>query len=108
MSLTVYLLTVLIMSLFCVGLYATLNLVLVSTINEDTNSISEGLPPILRFFAKPILTCVNCYASVWGSVVFWTLYPFEEAYLFYWVMACVSCAYLNGLLRGLYNRFVPE
>lgn len=105
MELSEYLLTVLIMSLVCVGLYTAINLFLVALIDEDTNSISQGLPRSLRFFAKPILTCVNCYASIYGTIVFYYLHGLEYEILGYWAFACLSCAYLNGLLRNVYNRF---
>lgn len=95
------------MTLFCVGLYKFFNFMLLTFTNMDTEDIHYELGDIskgLQILAKPGLTCVSCYASYWGSIVYWYWMPWETESLIPWVFACVTCVFTNGLLNLVYNK----
>lgn len=108
MTLPEFFMVVFAMSLFCVGLYTTISIMLVTFLDEDPHSITEDAPKVLRIIAKPLFTCVNCMASIWGTVVFWYWTPWEKEYIGAWIIACVACAFLNGLLQVIYTRLQQD
>lgn len=52
------------------------------------------------YIAKPIILCHTCFASVWGTAVYLSMWEFD---LVSWAIACVSAAYLNAFGWKLLN-----
>lgn len=50
----------------------------------------------------PLSECPTCMASIYGSIFYWTMYalnkPVFENPVIFWIIFCVSCAYINTLL----------
>lgn len=91
------------MSLTCVGWQVVVS----QLFNHFTGKWPEDFTPkprILYFIYKPLIQCVLCHASIIGSIVYFVHIPFEVSVLPHWVIACVCCAYLNGVLYGAFNK----
>lgn len=58
----------------------------------------------LKLIATPIVRCPVCFASVWGSVIFWGYNGLQSGLIFEWIFCCVGAAFLNALCWGLYER----
>lgn len=100
-----YLINILIISLFCAGLAKS----------TEQGMILEGLYKWLHFrlpewLFLPILGCVYCMASVWGTVLYWLLetkvWGFEIApgTWVMWLVTCVACVFVNGLLYNALKK----
>ena len=77
-------------------------------------SLEQGmiLHPLYRFLdrkiqskwlRKPLFDCVYCFASIWGTTVYWTIqimgkniYGYKP--LVYWIILTFACVYVNGVL----------
>jgi hypothetical protein len=91
------------MALACVGYQITIS----QLVHHFTNKWPEDFHfknEIIRFIAKPLYQCVLCHASVIGTIVFFLFNPLETEYIKYWLIACVVCAWLNGVLYGIFNK----
>lgn len=63
---------------------------------------------------KPIFGCVMCYASFWGSIVYWllTVFVFQHGVtiqtLTAWPLICIMAVGLNGFLYGVFCKYERE
>lgn len=55
----------------------------------------------LRFLLTPLIGCCKCMASVWGVAVYWVLYGITWEGMPYLVLACISASGVNALLLRL-------
>jgi len=99
-------------SLFCLG------------IREITDDIGGriGYPlkeflltkEIPEWILKPVILCVTCMASVWGTIAYFTFIGLDqgcECFLqistyFVWIITCFSVSFLNTLLWALRNKLL--
>jgi hypothetical protein len=102
-------------SLFCLGL------------REVTDEIDQGRIgyPIRRWFidqewiplfiAKPIILCVACMASFWGSIIYWSIVYYQSNNFDFisdpmtyikWIFCCTSASFVNTLFWTIRNRFI--
>ena len=64
-----------------------------------------------EWFLMPVINCIYCYASFWGSLAYWllTLFVFPAGVniqtLIAWPICCVAAVFLNGLLWGLLSKY---
>jgi len=66
---------------------------------------SYETPIISPFISKPLLLCFKCFASIWGSLVFWTMVLFAlrvdfipcDLYVLIpmWILYCFSLVVVN-------------
>jgi hypothetical protein len=86
---------ILFISLFCNGLaLISSEGYLLSGFKEWLNSaIPEESK--LRFIYNPIIGCVVCYASFWGSVIYWILYSPTLLSLALWPFVVTASSALN-------------
>jgi hypothetical protein len=64
---------------------------------------------IPEWISKPLILCVSCYSSFYGSLIFWGIvFMFKQdlSYLLFlqWVFVCVVCSFINGFLWSLYQK----
>lgn len=50
---------------------------------------------LLTYLLKPVILCVVCYGSFWGSLFFWGTYQGDSAWAFQWPVVCFGAAALN-------------
>jgi len=58
---------------------------------------------------KPILICVKCMASLWGTVIFLLIksysYKDPDIYtLFQWLFTIFSCSFINAFMWSAYEK----
>lgn len=53
-----------------------------------------------KFLFKPLIGCVNCMASIWGT----TIHFIMGGSLITWPLVILSAIFVNGLLAELYNK----
>jgi hypothetical protein len=58
-----------------------------------------------KYIRKPLLECIKCMASVWGTLIYWpvvlVVFPFHIAMIPIWVLFCFSLSFLNTFF---YNK----
>lgn len=99
----IFICKILIISAFCVGLKKMTeeNMIL----NKPFNWLYESDMPDWIF--KPLIGCHYCFASLWGSIVYWivSIYGCHEVMinqlLWMWPVICICCVFTNGLLYGI-------
>ena len=96
MSLDHYFSMIAVISMFCLGLRAI------------TDEGRRGYP-IRKFFqdkfftiGKPLILCVTCMSSFWGTVIYWSNMAAQGPIGWHmfpdYVGITISCAFINGLL----------
>jgi hypothetical protein len=60
----------------------------------------ENYYPILKFLYKPLFGCVICYASIWGSLVYWSI---DNSWIHYPIVI-ISSSCVNLLIKNIYDR----
>jgi len=91
-------LTTIAISLFCNGLY------LICEDGMILSPVREWLEKRIGQYMiyKPIIGCVTCMASIWGTVVFFTLHDY--CLWPYWILCCIGAAFTNTLFIAYLNR----
>jgi len=66
--------------------------------------------PKTRYILDPLIICCACMASVWGSIVFWSVYLYFNGLSWpswtqypIWVSSCLITSFLNGFAWALYE-----
>ena len=98
----IYLLLILIVSLFCLGLRA---------ITDDGMigyPVRDYFLDKLPYWGKPIVLCPTCMASFWGTVIYWgyTLLKTSNIEFFHfpcWIGVCMSSAFINAICWTYYD-----
>ena len=80
--------------------------------SEETERLTKEKAKLKKraIILKPIVLCVICFASIWGTVAFWTyqllfdVFPTDLKLIAYNIIACMMCSFFNVLLYGLYKR----
>lgn len=61
-----------------------------------------------KWLLKPIVACCTCFASFWGSIIFWGLnllmFDFHWKMIPAWMFCCVSASFFNWLLWDKINK----
>lgn len=66
-----------------------------------------------EWFLMPVINCIYCYPSFWGSIVYWslTLFVFPAGVniqtLVAWPICCIAAVFTNGLLYSLFQKNEP-
>lgn len=74
--------------------------------DQDLYKRKGFLARLVYFILKPVILCVVCYASVHGSIIYWTFYAGSEIFVYdllKWVYICVCVAFVNALFSRLYS-----
>lgn len=108
--------TIILMSLFCVGIrisfeekmifhpvYNFLSRNLQKAVYQSEWTVDPEFKP--RWIAKPFIDCAYCFPSTYGSLIFWTMFylnhkPFTPDVLIEWAI-CVVCS--SPVAGGLYK-----
>lgn len=103
-----YLINMVIISLFCAGLkQATEPGMLLCRLNDWLWHFA-GADPAWWYY--PILGCVYCFASLWGSAIYWLLelfvwdYEVTASTWIMWPVTCVACVFLNGIMYNMLKK----
>jgi hypothetical protein len=101
------LINILIISLFCNGWYLICDRGMVLfPIHQAYLSIYSDIHPdkiihrVLAFLYKPLFGCVTCMASIWGSLVYWTI----SDNLILWPITIIGAACGNILINSIYEK----
>lgn len=99
-------------SLFCLGL------------REITDDVGGRIGyPVKQFLLKigipvwilkPIILCVTCMPSFWGSILYFSMIIVNyDVEIFYdlqvyvqWLIIIISCSFINTLLWGMRNKYL--
>ena len=90
--------TIIIISLFCNGLYVITGERMI--LEKFDLWLQLTLPEIIY---KPLLGCIKCMASIWGTVICFILLPFDLNLIYLIPIACVSASALNAILYEFYE-----
>lgn len=99
----IFITKIFIISAFCVGLKKMTEegMLLHGVKNWLDNRIKSD------FIFMPVIGCHYCYASIWGSFVYWliSLYGYHEVMIdqlfVMWPVICICCVFTNGVLYGI-------
>jgi hypothetical protein len=93
------LLKILTMSLFCFGSFKSIESFLWKIWGMDTNDLAEKLPKWATFTLSPVLFCIYCSASFWGTIGYALIglsgYGFNVSE---WVLCVIATAGMNAVL----------
>ena len=98
---------IIIISLFCCGLKKAMGEGMI--LNGPSNWLSNVIKN--DELLKPIVGCVYCFASFWGTLVYWglTLNVFMDNIcprtITEWIIVCVCCIFTNGLFYGIISKY---
>lgn len=92
------LIEVFIISAFCCGLHQAAQ---PGMILEKLMELGSKLPTWIFY---PLIGCPYCMASLWGSIVYWSLELSYNDHVIWqdflrWPIVCVACVFLNGYLH---------
>lgn len=85
---------VIIMSLVCFGAFKAIDTFLYKILGIDRSDINA--PKWLKFILSPVLFCIYCSASFWGSIAY---FSFPEPNLYEWIVAVIACCGLNLIIE---------
>jgi hypothetical protein len=104
---------ILIVALFCNGWFLLTNGLLLDSLRlwylDKAKGIERadgeiywewGYNPILKFLYNPLFGCVACMASIWGSIVYWTI----DSSPVYYPIVIISSIFVNALIKNIYDR----
>src|SRR3990167_10622598 len=89
------LITIIIQSLFCLGLRVLFSEGQILHFIRKPFAHAD-LKPLTLFILKPIVICVICFSSVWGGAVFILLNGFQPVEL---IISCVSTAFILKIVN---------
>jgi len=100
-----YIYIMLLISFFCSGLRkATDDHMILNGIEKRLWKWVEPRP-VHHYWFNPLLGCIYCMASLWGSAIYWAIIfstgPVVAENWVMWPVVCVGCIYLNGIAYGL-------
>jgi hypothetical protein len=55
-----------------------------------------------EFYLKPIILCVYCMPSFWGSIIWVSLNGFTNP--IEWILSCVMSVFINAFIWDLYTK----
>lgn len=99
-QLIVFLLAVLVTSLWCIGLHTVaVKLIIEEVMGTDIEMFWDGSPELPRWkklIYKPLWACPACMASLWGTLIFWIVFPYMGILL--WIPFCICLCGLNFVI----------
>jgi len=95
-------LKIFVISLFCEGLNILLSDGML--LGFIRTYLDNNLKPQskIRYILKPIVFCHICFASFWGSIVYYLIS--DTFYIPEWLIIIISATYINGLLYNLKDK----
>jgi hypothetical protein len=65
-----------------------------------------------KYLADPIMLCCTCMASVYGTLIFWSVNIYQGNIIDVkligtWILTCVTCSFINGFLWAI-NELVRK
>jgi len=87
---------VIIMSLVCFGAFKAIDTFLYKIFKIDRSDLLPSCPKWLQFILSPVLFCIYCSASFWGSIAYFS-FPAPNAYE--WIVAVIACCGLNLIIE---------
>lgn len=103
---TELILKIIFISAFCNGLYLITDEGMILNpllkLMEKFLIDKRGVEVKYHFLYKPLIGCLTCFSSVWGSLVYWVVTPFTIENLYLWPIVIICVAYGNNLL----NKFI--
>lgn len=70
--------------------------------SQKADKIYHKRVKLKKELLKPIIGCVTCFASFWGTILFWTLSLLLSSYsielLVAWPIVCIGSAFMNQYL----------
>jgi hypothetical protein len=75
----------------------------------EMNAFLKKESEFIYKFLKPFILCVWCFASFWGSLVFFAMHYFyfldlSTALIPIWIISVFACTFLNALLDGVLHK----
>ena len=55
-----------------------------------------------EFYLKPIILCVYCMPSFWGTIIYVSLNGFTNP--IEWILSCVMSVFINAFIWDLYTK----
>jgi hypothetical protein len=70
------------------------------------NYFIERYEKIPEWISKPFVLCVACFASFWGTIIYWLLwYALDEELSrvtwIMWPLSCMTASFVNGIFWAL-------
>lgn len=99
---------ILVMSLVCFGAFTAIDTFLFKFFGKNREDIEERLSKWLVLALSPMLFCVYCAASFWGTLAYLGM---GNGSLFEWMICVVGCCGLNMLIdnvKGLIVAFTED
>jgi hypothetical protein len=87
---------VIIMSLVCFGAFKAIDTFLWKLFGFERSDLISGTAKWLQFVLSPVLFCIYCSASFWGSMAY---FSFPDANLYEWIVAVIACCGLNLIIE---------
>jgi hypothetical protein len=52
------------------------------------------------FLAKPLILCITCMSSIWGSIIFWLFFAYSDKdveiiTIFEWIFCCCISSFIS-------------
>jgi hypothetical protein len=86
------------MSLVCFGAFKAIDTFLYKLMFIDRSDINA--PRWLQFILSPVLFCIYCAASFWGSIAY---FSFPEPNVYEWIVAVIACCGLNVIIEDAFG-----
>ena len=109
------LILIVLISLFCNGIYLLFNfgnvfdfvrlwyISICGGIQRSDGNIIWNKNSILVFIYKPLFGCITCMASIWGTIVYFTLGAIVHQPIILYPITIVCCACMNLLINRIYE-----
>lgn len=62
--------------------------------------VDKFLEKLPKFIYKPLIGCVNCMASIWGTAIHF----YMGGTLHNWPLVILSAIFVNGIFAEIYNK----
>lgn len=73
---------------------------------DMTEVIWYWLSRLLLFILTPVILCITCMASVWGTIVFVLLEGFNDQLIVPLVLNCVAASFIQTFIWSLYVKYI--
>lgn len=74
-------------------------------INYDTSNAAYKYSHRWLFLYSPILGCITCMSSIWGTLFYWLFIGFSSQSYYELPLVILSSAYLNTLMFNYVRKY---